>query len=144
MIEFTIPGDAVPWARAGKRGPHTGAPQKMSFTPAKQRNYAGVIKMFYERAAPSLTLIEGPVEVSVVATYLWPASWSARKRALPGAQWKVSKPDWDNLGKIVGDALNKVAWRDDSQIACGFVWKKYGEVASLKVRIRSLATGEST
>jgi Holliday junction resolvase RusA-like endonuclease len=26
------------------------------------------------------------------------------------------KPDWDNLGKLVCDALNGVAWHDDAQV----------------------------
>jgi Holliday junction resolvase RusA-like endonuclease len=141
MIEFTIPGDAVPWARAGKRGPHTGAPNKIAFTPAKQRSYAGTIKLFCQNAMRGAPAIEGPIELSVVATYIWPKSMSPKKRQLPGAQWKTSRPDYDNLGKIVCDALNTVAWRDDAQVVAGFVWKRYGELASLAVRIRRLDGG---
>ena len=33
------------------------------------------------------------------------------------AVWKSSKPDADNLAKIVADALNGIAWGDDAQIA---------------------------
>jgi Holliday junction resolvase RusA-like endonuclease len=36
------------------------------------------------------------------------------------------KPDWDNVGKIVCDALNGVAWHDDAQIVDAHVEKRYG------------------
>lgn len=36
-----------------------------------------------------------------------------------------TKPDWDNAGKQVGDALNGYAWVDDRQIALAVVSKFY-------------------
>jgi len=35
----------------------------------------------------------------------------------------LSKPDWDNIGKLICDALNKVAWKDDAPIIDGHVMK---------------------
>lgn len=35
------------------------------------------------------------------------------------------KPDWDNLGKAVSDALNGVFWEDDGQITDARVIKVY-------------------
>lgn len=44
-------------------------------------------------------------------------------RALPKSRPKkvlceedTFKPDWDNIGKLVSDALNGLAWKDDSQV----------------------------
>lgn len=37
----------------------------------------------------------------------------------------TSKPDWDNEGKLVCDALNGIVWRDDAQIADGRVSKRF-------------------
>lgn len=130
-IAFTIPGEAVPWARAGARG-------AQRFTPPKQRSYAGALKMFCQNAMRGRAPLDGPVELSVLAIYAWPKSMSPRKRALPGAEWKTSRPDVDNLAKIVADALNTVAWGDDAQVASKHEWKKYGDVPCLQVRIRSL------
>jgi Holliday junction resolvase RusA-like endonuclease len=31
-------------------------------------------------------------------------------------EWKPSKPDGDNVAKLVLDAMNKLVWRDDSQV----------------------------
>ena len=31
-------------------------------------------------------------------------------------EWKPSKPDGDNVAKLVLDAMNELVWRDDSQV----------------------------
>jgi Holliday junction resolvase RusA-like endonuclease len=133
VIEFTVPGDAVPWARAG------GGRNTPRFTPAKQRNYMGALRMFCAAAMKGKGPLTGPIELSVLAVYGWPTSWSSKKRALPGADWKTSRPDADNLSKIVKDALNTVAWSDDALVTSLHVWKRFGDVPRLSVRIRSLA-----
>jgi len=111
------------------------------FTPAKQRSYAGVLKLYCQRAmaAAGVAMLQGPVELHVLAIYAWPQSMSAKKRALPGAQWKASKPDADNITKMVKDALNTIAWRDDAQVASSHTWKKLGDVPRVTVRIMELA-----
>lgn len=132
-IEFTVPGEAVPWARAG------GGRTVARFTPAKQRSYMGALKMFCARAMQGGAPITGPIELSVMAIYQWPKSLSPKKRALPGAQWKTSRPDADNLTKIVKDALNTVAFGDDAQVVSSHTWKQYGDVPRLVVKINSLS-----
>lgn len=70
-------------------------------------------------------LIEGPVELHVTAWLLKPKS-KPRKRPC----WPTSKPDWDNQGKLVSDALNGVLWRDDSQVVRCVVQKVYCDSAN--------------
>jgi Holliday junction resolvase RusA-like endonuclease len=38
-----------------------------------------------------------------------------KSRPMP-REYKTSKPDFDNLGKSICDALNELIWRDDSLI----------------------------
>lgn len=38
------------------------------------------------------------------------------------------KPDWDNIGKIVSDAFNKLLWKDDAQVADSRVVKRYVKI----------------
>ena len=45
------------------------------------------------------------------------------------------KPDWDNIGKIVSDALNKFAFKDDSQITDVRIFKKYAKTPKVIVQI---------
>lgn len=132
QIAFTVPGQAVPWARAG--GGKTGH----RFTPAKQRSYAGVLKLFCQRAMRGGVPLTGPIELSVMAEYGWPKSWNEKRRSAPGAQWKTSRPDADNLVKIVKDALNTVAWVDDSQVCSEHTWKRYSDNPRLVVKITLL------
>lgn len=129
MISFTVPGQPVPWARSG------GGLNTPRFTPAKQRSYAGVLKLYCQNAMRGAAPIEGPIELSIVATYAWPKSFTEKRRALPGAKWKTSRPDADNLTKIAKDALNTIAWRDDSQVVSSHTWKRFGDIPSLAVRI---------
>jgi Holliday junction resolvase RusA-like endonuclease len=37
----------------------------------------------------------------------------------------TGRPDWDNYGKLVCDALNGILWADDSRIVTGSVRKRY-------------------
>lgn len=124
-ITFVVPGEAVPFARSG------GGKTVARFTPAKQRSAMGAVKLFCRRAMSGAPPIEGAIELSIAATYL-------RPKARRDDVWKTSRPDADNLSKLIKDALNTVAWRDDAQVCSLHVWKRYGDVAQVAVRIVEL------
>lgn len=129
-FEFTVPGECIPWARAGGgKGMHR-------FTPNKQAKYMAALKLICQAAMKGAPPIEGPIELVICAAYAWPQSWSAKRRA--NTTWRVSRPDADNLAKIVGDALNKVAWLDDALIACLTVKKYYANIPGLRVGVRRI------
>ncbi len=125
QIEFTVPGEAVPFARSG------GGKNTPRFTPAKQRGAMGVVKLFCQRAMQGAAPLQGAIELSIGAYYLRPKS---RREA----RWKTSRPDADNLSKLIKDALNTVAWRDDAQVVSLHVWKQYSDTARVSVRIVEL------
>lgn len=133
-IKFIIPGDVVPWARAG------GGKTVVKFTPARQRNYMGMIRAEAHRQMESFAgPLEGPLQLKVVAIALWPkATTKARRTAADGA-WKTTKPDADNITKIVKDALNQIAYADDAQVSFSSCWKILGPKAGLLVEVISLA-----
>lgn len=116
------------FARAGRNG-------KFSFTPAPQRSFMGAIKAAAYQEMQGRSPMEGALTMRVVATYLVPASWSKKRKA--AAKWKTSKPDADNISKIVKDALSKVAYVDDAQVAELHVSKLYGPIASLAVSVEA-------
>lgn len=129
-ISFCIPGDAVPFARAGANG-------RRRFTPRRQADFQATVKLFGSRAFAGREPLAGPVSMTMRVTYAVPASWPKWKKAI--AVWKPSKPDGDNLFKIVADALNGIAWVDDAQIVDLSVQKKYGAVPGTVVSICELA-----
>lgn len=57
-------------------------------------------------------------------------------------------PDWDNIGKLVSDAFNKIVWKDDGQVADAgsrrvFVKKKpNGKWQRPGIRVRVWKIGE--
>jgi Holliday junction resolvase RusA-like endonuclease len=50
--------------------------------------------------------------------------------------------DWDNLGKGAGDALEGVAYHNDSQVVRAIVDREYGEAAFVDVRISEVPVGD--
>lgn len=78
-----------------------------------------------------------PCTLAVTAVMPIPLSWSKKKRqaALEGHVRHTVKPDWDNIGKVVSDALNGVTWVDDSQVYWANVKKIYGPIPRLDVTI---------
>jgi Holliday junction resolvase RusA-like endonuclease len=129
MIEFTVPGDPTAWARARTRG-------KVFFTPTAQRNYGSTIALYARGAMRGKQLLVGPVELVVVAVYAWPKTWSQKKKQ--ATLWKTSKPDWDNLGKIVSDNIQGIVIADDALIARAEVQKIYGTRPELRAIARPL------
>lgn len=48
------------------------------------------------------------------------------------------KPDFDNIGKIICDALNGIAYRDDAQIVDALVRKFYSDTPRVIVEISDI------
>lgn len=122
FVDFFIPGDPVAFARSG------GGKSGVRFTPKKQRTHAGTIKHFalegmkkYNNERPT----GQPLALTVTVTYPQPKSWSKKKKA--ETIFKTSKPDVDNLAKLVMDACNNLVWLDDAQVAYLIVQKAYND-----------------
>lgn len=98
-----------------------------SYTPEQTVNYENLVKMIYrENGGPYM---EGAVSAEILVVYDVPKSTSKKKRSLmlDGSIYPTKKPDIDNIQKIIFDALNGVAYKDDTQIVSVSARKKYGE-----------------
>ena len=79
-------------------------------------------------------LLDGPLCARVVG--IWPRVQRMPDRAHTGRQWRPCRPDWDNVAKLVLDALGGVVYRDDAQIVHGealTVYAAVGEPAGIEV-----------
>ena len=50
----------------------------------------------------------------------------------------TKKPDWDNIGKVVSDSLNQIAYRDDAQIVDSQVRKFYSRLPRIEIIISEI------
>lgn len=108
------------------------------YTTAKTRSYEDDIKSYATKAMRGRESFDGPLTVTIDATFPVPASWSNAKwgRAVTGIIRPTGKPDFDNLAKAITDACNKIVYRDDAQIVDCRVRKFYGKTPSLLITVR--------
>ena len=141
-IRFSIPGQPM-----GKQRPmvvHNGS-FSQAFTPKETVSYENLVRVLYREAAKGKRFAdEDMLDVRVIAYYSIPKSTSKKKRKMM-LEHKIrpgKKPDWDNIGKIICDSLNTVAYRDDSSIVDAQVRKFYSENPRVDVTIRRVDPGE--
>lgn len=136
QIRFTIPGQ--PFGKQRPKFSRTGAYVK-TYTPKETTSYENLVKLFYNEAAKGKMFPEGAMlDVRIIAYYEIPKSTSKKKRRemLEHRIRPTKKPDWDNIGKIVCDSLNLVAYHDDSAVVDAQVRKFYSETTRVDVMIK--------
>lgn len=134
-VTFQIPGEPF-----GKQRPKfsTAGGFARSYTPKETVSYENLVKMEYERQCGG-KMAPGDEEVLAVinAFFSIPKSVSKKKRAdmLEGKIRPTKRPDCDNIAKIILDALNGMAYRDDAQVVSAVVGKHYGETPHVEVQL---------
>lgn len=128
---FTVPGKPIAKGRPRFANGRT-------FTDSKTRLAESCILDAYLRAYPDAEPLTGPVHVSVLARFEVPRSWSKRKQEAAILGHHTSRPDLDNIGKTVLDALNGVAFADDSQVCSLSAAKEYWDRSATEVTITPL------
>ena len=122
----------------------TRGPYVRAVTPKKTANYEALVKMEYQAQCDGFMFSRDAALGMLVTAYKpIPKSTSKKKRVLMLGDIirPTKKPDWDNVGKIVCDALNKIAFCDDTQIVDGRVIKRYAEQPRVEVEIWQLGIG---
>lgn len=66
--------------------------------------------------------LDEPLKLELTLVFERPKALIYKSRPMPRVP-KTTKPDWDNLGKSVCDALNGLLYRDDSLIYSALVTK---------------------
>jgi len=133
-IKFTISGSPIGWQRTGYNR-YTGA----KYTQEKTRNHEQHIAWEYRKVCGNFRFPKGtPLEMEVFAFLEIPKSESKKKKSqmLSGEIRPMVKPDFDNIGKLIADALNNIAYDDDKCIVDGIVRKYYSDVPRTVVILR--------
>lgn len=137
IASFQVPGK--PQGKARARTYHNKAlGHSVTYTPEKDMLYENFIKNQYLNACTNIFFEKGtPVSMQIVARFVPPKSVSKKRtqQMLEGKELPLKKPDVDNIVKVVADALNGVAYHDDTQIASVTAKKVYSALEGLDVRI---------
>ena len=136
IVEFVVPGPPV-----GKGRPRfsTINGHAVAYTPEKTASFENLVRLAYKQAYPDKKPFDKGVQLSVTinAYFPIPKATSKKKAALMKERQirPTTKPDLDNLAKSICDALNKVAFYDDSQVVVLKVRKFYDETPQTDIII---------
>lgn len=132
---FTIPGK--PFA---KQRPRFSRQSGRAFTPNETVSFEQTVGNV---ALPHFPVpIDGPVRVTIWATFEPAKSWPKKKTAALLNRPHTQKPDLDNIAKAICDGLNRIAFSDDSQIAEIQSRKVWGPVARTVVTVEGIGAQE--
>lgn len=116
-VTFEIPGPPRPKARprVTRRG---------TYTPRRTQEYQSTVAAHARLACREQ--LAGPLRVDILLVMPRPRAMH-RKRDPEGLMWCPVRPDVDNCRKAILDAMNGIAWADDSQVCAGETVKCYAE-----------------
>ena len=97
-------------------------------TPDRTVNFELLVAMEFRRQYPGHKPMTGPLGLRVVAEY-------RRPRTVAKGYWHTGPGDLDNIAKTIKDALNRVAWLDDRQVASLIAQKTWGKTDRIEVMI---------
>lgn len=132
IYEFEIPGPVT-----GKGRPRINTYTCRAYTPNKTKEYEELAKQYFILKYPRHIPIEGRVKVSIIAYFKIPKGTNKKNEELmlSGNISPTKKPDIDNIEKIILDAMNSLAFKDDNQITKLEIEKVYSEEEKVYVKI---------
>lgn len=123
----------------GKERPKFNGILKRTYTPKNTAKYEKQIRNAFKECQGEWKMLPADcyAAVSVVANYPIPKSWSKKKKEEAEASliMPTTKPDGDNILKVVLDALNGLAYEDDRQVVKMGIIKTYSVNPGLLVRV---------
>ena len=140
QVKFTVMG-----APKGKGRPRFSTMTGRAFTPKQTVNYETLVHAEYMVQCKGFRFPDDAMlDMRILAYYSIPKSGSKKVKAqkLANVIRPTKKPDMDNVVKMVADALNQVAYKDDTQIVDCQVRKFYSAEPRIEVIIREVAPKE--
>ena len=137
MIELIITGQPV--AKGRPKFSRFGKFTKV-YTPEKTVNYETLVKLSFQEKYPNFEILQNALRMDITAFFDIPKSASKKKylQMIEGKIRPTKKPDRDNIEKIIGDALNGIAYKDDSQIVEGETKKLYSDNPRVEIKINEV------
>ncbi len=132
FYEFEVPGKIT-----GKGRPRVNTETAIAYTPTRTKDYENLIKQYFIIKHRGVEPLDGRIDMTIRAYIAVPKSVSKKEKLemLEGNISPTKKPDIDNIAKIVLDALNKLAFKDDNQITKLNIEKVYSEEEKIYIKI---------
>ncbi len=132
VYEFEVDGEIK-----GKARPRLNTYTGIVYTDSNTKDYENLIKQYFKIKYPRFIPFENRVSVEIKIYLKIPKNTTKTNRKLieEGLLSPTKKPDIDNVVKIILDALNKMAFKDDNQITKLNVEKIYSEEEKLYIKI---------
>ena len=131
LISFTVYGEPIPWKR-----PRFNGKSKHVYEDSKVREYKAKVIEAFEESGGKVYEKDVPLRMSVRFYLQVPKSASIKKVAdLISKFFPTKRPDNDNLYKGIADALNGIAYYDDSQIVITHIHKFWSEEPRAEISI---------
>lgn len=139
MITIIIPGE--PTGKARHRTTKTGH----TYTPRKTIDYEEMVRQCYLLEHKN-ECIAGDVRAIIHAYFKIPKSATKGKELAMrhNIVRPAKKPDLSNIIKIIEDALNLVAYKDDSQIVEIFASKHWSHEPRVEVMLEEISLNKKT
>lgn len=130
MISFVVSGKPQ-----GKARPRFDSRHKITYTPEKTRSYEALVRTSYLSQCRLDPPLRGAVKASIIAYFPIPksATKAEREKMLAGKVRPMVKPDMDNIIKVILDALNGYAYKDDAVVVEVVAEKWYSDTPRVGV-----------
>jgi len=131
-VEFTVPG---PPGHKGRPRFRSMGKYVQVYTDHKTKDYEKYVADCWEKTGSHK--LTGELWVFVTAFFAPPKSTTKKARAAMAQNYVgyQHKPDADNVGKVVLDALNGKAYDDDNKITLLHIEKIYSEEPRVNVKL---------
>lgn len=132
VVVFEVPG--TPGSKGRPRFRSAGK-YVQTYTPDKTVVYENFVRQMWLNTGHDKLV--GNICATIDAYFPIPKSISKKKHdALVGKPYP-KKPDADNIAKAILDALNGIAYDDDSAVVVLTVFKRYGEEPRVEVSLQT-------
>ena len=103
----------------------------------KKRNVAAAEAILRDALLPYVP--EEPITdrpIWLVVTWMFPYPKSAKKHKPGWARMKITRPDTDNLNKMLKDVMTDMGfWKDDALICMEYIQKMYSDEPGIRVGV---------
>lgn len=132
MIEFFIPMEKVPTVTHQEKKITVKNGKPVVYEPDELKEARQKLEAYLAPWTPKEKL-NGPLRLTV--KWLFPMI-----RGVKDGQWKDTKPDTDNLNKLLKDVMTDLGyWKDDAQVASEIIEKFWASPSGIYIKVEELS-----